>query len=410
MAGPHNSTIEGFDPATRSFNVIASTRAPVQGFEPGEAEEEPVARLESLESWDLERFLANPIVLVNHDTADIGSIIGGASNIRETERGLEMTVTLVTATANPAADRVAELVAKEHLRGVSVGFEYGERTDEKRDGVKVAVFRGNILNEVSLVTVPADAGALVSDSRERSPTYQDYYGAVFDLRERWLETESDADYQAFRAASADYESRHSACPPGHDSCRITFDATKPTNTSCSCPTYGGDCVCRFDPNSRKETKTDMAQKSADYQQGLRDAEQRRRDREGDVPGHRQLATAQARRARAPLSTVVHSAMSSQVALDSWSIDELKDRPNTSTVAPDGATAKPNPGYAGAKIDPTGATAPTRAVPAHKRSLRDLGVPGAMSKGNHSSFAGLRGGAFDHPRSEEDIDGHDPEAA
>lgn len=406
MAEP-KSTIEAFDPATRSFNVIASTRAPVRGFEQSEAGEEPTPRLESLDSWDLERFLANPVVLVNHDTADVGSIIGGASNIRETERGLEMTVTLVTARANPDADRVAELIATDVLRGVSVGFEYGERTDEVRDGQVVAVFRGNIVNEVSLVTVPADAGALVSDAAERSPTYNDYGAAVFELRERWLETESAEDYRAFREASADFESRQSRCPPGQHSCRTTFDTAKKTRTSCDCPTHG-ECVCRFNPDSRKETKTDMTQKSADYQQGLRDFEARRRESEGDVDYQRQLQAAQARRSRAPLSTTVPSAVSSQMALDSWSMDELRDRPNTATVAPDRATSKPNPGHSGATIGPKGAAAPARAVPSHLRSFRELGIPGALSKENSGfgrPMSDLRG-AFDRPRFEDDIDGGD----
>ncbi len=392
MAGP-NSTIEGFDPTTRSFNVIASTRAPVRGFEPSAPDEEPIERLESLESWDLERFFANPVVLVNHDTDDVSSIIGGASNIWETERGLEMTVTLVSAQANPEADRVAELIATGVLRGVSVGFEFGERTDEMRDGQMVAVFRNNVLNEVSLVTVPADAGALVSDARERSPGWRDYGVVVFELREQWLESGLEEDRQRYLAASADYESRHSQCPPGQSSCRITFDAAKKTQTSCECPPYGGECVCRFDPDSRKETKTDMAQKSADYQQGVRDFEARRREREGDVDHHRQRQAAQARRTRAPLSTLVHSAMSSQVSLDSWSLDELKDRPNSATIAPDGATAKPNPGYSGAAVGPDGATAPARATPAQQRGLRELRVPGLMTKSSKgfNPFGGFGGG-------------------
>jgi hypothetical protein len=302
-----------------------------------------------------------------------------------------MTVQLVTAEANPDADRVARLLAERVLRGVSVGFEYGERTDEQRDGQTVAVFRGNVLNEISLVSLPADPGALVTDADTRAPTWKDHAFAVYQLRERALETGDPADVRKWHEAQADYASRFADAPrlPGQGAPRVAFDAAKTTRMSCDCTT-GDDCACTFNPSQK--VKTDMTDnKSADYERGRRDAEAALTppDFKAALERQRQIQESQQRRSQAPLF----------MTRDAWDVAQLQDRPNTSAVTPTGGTAKPRPGDAGAKVAPEGAAAPQRAP--HQRSFRALGVPGALSK--------PRGrGPFDY-REEEHPD-FDPETA
>src|SRR5690606_22532439 len=76
--------------------------------------------------------------------------------------GLEMTIVFDT---EDFAETIWQRVRRGLVRGVSVGFEFGERTDEDRDGQRVAAFRGNTLLETSIVSVPADADALTKSAR-----------------------------------------------------------------------------------------------------------------------------------------------------------------------------------------------------------------------------------------------------
>lgn len=145
----------------RSFDVVASTRNPVKGADTL-ADGSVVERLEVLESWNLTRFLDNPVILWQHDGQQ--SAIGLASNVRETDAGLEMTITLAAPSDEPWATEALKRVKAKLVRGVSVGFDFGAETKESRGGQQVSVFRGNELSEVSLVTIPADAGALVGDA------------------------------------------------------------------------------------------------------------------------------------------------------------------------------------------------------------------------------------------------------
>lgn len=161
MPSPTRSFALGaYNEAARSVPVIASTRNPVVGREPGKSPGDPGhSRLESLESWNLERFAKNPVILWQHESWT--GPIGLGKDVRETPRGLEMTIEFAPASVEPRAEEAAKRVKAGLLRGVSVGFSFGTRTDEKRDGKDVAVFRGNTLNELSLVTIPADENALV---------------------------------------------------------------------------------------------------------------------------------------------------------------------------------------------------------------------------------------------------------
>lgn len=153
MANRRTFTVESIDEGQRLVRVIASTADPVKGFD-----DKGNARQESLRGWKLDRFMANPAVLWNHEQGK--HAIGSATEVRDTERGLEMTLQLAAANErNELAEQTWDSIKAGRTRGVSVGFDYGARSDEG----EVAVFTGNELHEVSFVSVPADAGALVND-------------------------------------------------------------------------------------------------------------------------------------------------------------------------------------------------------------------------------------------------------
>lgn len=170
MPSPTRSySISAYDEGSRSVRVLASTASPVVGAEVAE-DGTTSSRLESLETWNLERFVKNPVVLWQHDASC--SAIGLADEVQVTDRGLEMRINFAPSRAEPMADDVIQKIKDGLIRGVSVGFSFGTRTDEVRDGQPVAVFRDNILNEVSLVTIPADENALV-DAPPLAPVLTD---------------------------------------------------------------------------------------------------------------------------------------------------------------------------------------------------------------------------------------------
>lgn len=150
--------LEGIDEGTRSVRVVASTSDPVKGFD---ADGKP--RLESLRGWKLDRFAANPVILWSHDAES--HPIGKATDVVETARGLELRIEFAPLNVgNEQANLTWESIRAGIVRGVSVGFDYGARTDEG----DVAVFTGNELHEVSVVSVPADASALVDTEETRA--------------------------------------------------------------------------------------------------------------------------------------------------------------------------------------------------------------------------------------------------
>jgi uncharacterized protein len=146
-------TLEGIDEGQRRVHVVASTSEPVKGFD-----DKGNARLESLRGWKLDRFVANPVILWSHKADEYP--IGKGVDINQTaDGGLELWIQFPFANErNARAEEVWDLVRTKQVRGISVGFDYGTQSQEG----DVAVFTDNELSEVSVVTVPADAGALAS--------------------------------------------------------------------------------------------------------------------------------------------------------------------------------------------------------------------------------------------------------
>ena len=158
---PRAYAIRDWNPTERSFRIVASTSNPVRCVEEG-PDGKPVEFLEALEGWNTARFEKNPIILESHDADDIDAGIGLGSELKQLpDGGLEMKVTLAPANAAPRTAELEQKIQAGILRGVSVGFEYGTRTDEQRNGQAVRVYRNNVLNEVSLCLIPKDEDALV---------------------------------------------------------------------------------------------------------------------------------------------------------------------------------------------------------------------------------------------------------
>lgn len=110
------------------------------------------------ESWQLEHFKSNPIVLYGHNSRELP--IGTATKVGVKNGQLEATIKFASAEANPRAEEVWRLVQEGVLRAVSVGFLPTDGRYEMRDGDEVFVWRSPVLKEISVVPVPANHEAL----------------------------------------------------------------------------------------------------------------------------------------------------------------------------------------------------------------------------------------------------------
>jgi len=164
---PRAYSIRDWNPVERSFRVVASTSNPVRCFEWDEKAGKLVEFWEALEGWNTARFEKNNIIVESHAAEDINAGIGLGTELQSTgDGGLEMKVTLAPALAAPRTLELEEKIKAGILRGVSVGFDYGTRTDEERGGKLVRVYRNNILTEVSLCLIPKDEDALLVDETD----------------------------------------------------------------------------------------------------------------------------------------------------------------------------------------------------------------------------------------------------
>ncbi len=146
---------------SRSFDFIASTPA-----------EDGNGRI-VIQDWDLARYEANPVVLWNHgmgggyfgesSDTDVSIPIGHASNVRMQGGKLYATITLVTAEANPIAEKVYQGIKQGSLRSLSVGWRASTVRYELIDNQEVAVLSGNELFEISVVAIPANPEAVIQE-------------------------------------------------------------------------------------------------------------------------------------------------------------------------------------------------------------------------------------------------------
>lgn len=109
-----------------------------------------------LESWDLTKYKANPVLLVNHDY-QVQNVVGIAKNVKisEVKAGKKaLTFEPVFHEITELAREVKQMVIDGVLKTVSVGFlRRGPEGDGERES--------NELMEISFVPVPANPGAHV---------------------------------------------------------------------------------------------------------------------------------------------------------------------------------------------------------------------------------------------------------
>lgn len=124
------------------------------------------------QSWRLERYAANPVVLYGHEVwteqrPEDTLPIGHAENVRIEDGALKARLFFVDQKANPLAEKVYQSMRQGSLRAVSVGFMPNEVRLEKRDGRDVYVLADNELMEISVVAIPANPDA-VAESRAKA--------------------------------------------------------------------------------------------------------------------------------------------------------------------------------------------------------------------------------------------------
>lgn len=198
---PASYAIKDYNESERSFRVLASTSKPLKRQEWDEKTKAFVEFFEALEGWDFSRYEKNPLVLESHNSYDINAAIGQGSELKQTaDGGLEMKITLAPANANARTLELEQKIKTGLVRGVSVGWDYGDRTDEQRGGRIVRVYRNNRLSEVSLCLIPADEDALVeaeTDPAARETERASNAARVLASRRVTRSDASDEDVQRF---------------------------------------------------------------------------------------------------------------------------------------------------------------------------------------------------------------------
>lgn len=154
-----------YDAATRSVDAVFSTGAAVKRW--GFIEELEVSD-DAVDLTRVERGLVR--LLDTHNAYELNAVLGSVSNVRV--EGGELVGTLTFADTD--AGRKAEgMVARGEIKGISVGYRVTrwEITKEADENSKFDTWRatGWELLEVSLVPVPADAGAGVRSEPSATP-------------------------------------------------------------------------------------------------------------------------------------------------------------------------------------------------------------------------------------------------
>lgn len=165
-------SFKGLDAETRSASFVASTEAQ-------DADGDIVEQ-----TWRLERYKRNPVVLFAHDNRSLP--IGKASNVEVKDGQLVADITFASAEANPLAENVWKSVQEGTLRAVSVGFRPHQIKSERRDDKDVYLLGDNELYEISVVPIPSNPEAL---ARMKALAI----GTHFDLTPPWEQDNKTAD-------------------------------------------------------------------------------------------------------------------------------------------------------------------------------------------------------------------------
>lgn len=171
LTGSHEKAI---DAEKRFVDVVASTDA-VDGHR-------EIVR----QNFRLERYLANPVVIWDHNRPFHGSDtepLGRSENVRVEDvtggKALKARLVFATEDINPRAERVLRSFAGGFLRAVSIGFRPGDVFVEIRDEREFVVLDNNELFEISPTAIPSNPETLSERSLHARRAY---------LMQRALET------------------------------------------------------------------------------------------------------------------------------------------------------------------------------------------------------------------------------
>ncbi len=127
------------------YTFVASTEA-----------EDRQGEVVSAGGWELDNYRRNSVVLDSHNYMSIQNIIGMATDVRQSSRGLEADIVF----NGTERGRLAQyLVDSGNLKAVSVGF-ISKQVDLPKTGRGPLVHSRKELLEISLVAVPANPEAL----------------------------------------------------------------------------------------------------------------------------------------------------------------------------------------------------------------------------------------------------------
>src|SRR5690606_33095570 len=119
---------------------------------------------EILESWDLERFNKNPVLMWAHDY--YCAPIGKAQEVTAGPGGkLSMRVVF---DVDEDSEKIWRKYRDGFMKAFSVGFQRGEETVEQGAERPLIRLRNNELLELSAVPIPRDAGALVETAARQT--------------------------------------------------------------------------------------------------------------------------------------------------------------------------------------------------------------------------------------------------
>lgn len=160
-----------WDEATRTVEVIASTGAMVRryGWMSEYDEEIPVTE----QVFDLGRFLTVGPVLDNHNA--YGSALNAIGRVEAAKIEDRKLIATLKFDSDPTGDAIFQKIGRGILRAVSLGYdaEYERvRAKDREDGGDVDLYRATRVTpyEVSVVMMPADAGAVVRNQQPGANT------------------------------------------------------------------------------------------------------------------------------------------------------------------------------------------------------------------------------------------------
>jgi HK97 family phage prohead protease len=214
---PASVSPKSYDPATRSFEAIISTGAPVQRRDVSG----PYTERLDLMAIDPVSLKGIP-VLTEHSSGNFDAHVGTIESARIVQGNLVASIRLTSA-AN--ADVAAQKIQDGILHSLSIGYSVSHWTDGKdpQTGSRVRTAKSWEILEVSLVAMPADKGATVRGAEmpntniETKPIVPDagviaHRAAVRDIATRsgldssWADTQIDsgAEIASVKAAAHDH--------------------------------------------------------------------------------------------------------------------------------------------------------------------------------------------------------------